>query len=384
MLKAKPFMLSAICVAVLGLTACGEDTNYVIDPAQQELIDEQQKEIDELKKNQGAGNVDTFQEQCATIGVEFEYEQEGGGDFIAAATTTETADCVSCHAADNTVGAPTNHGMGDNCANCHDNPHVDDAPIEGDPTEPTFPQPEWTGTTVAIDGKTGASGPTYYTAGSYLNADYLVAQGKVSVVRYNWTAPEEDSVSYDSLAAACEAPERQNVKALFPGEENQSYSLVKSSNSIAAKTVSTVSLWDQEFNRIETPYPNVATFGFAIKKDEEATELSERYSTDMTINLNNTCHNAIMNGDARAEWYEYDPTQSVKTSLETAARNRGARILLTTNYEKSVLLDATFSPIVTGEAGMTGDEFRQAYKDNVDAAKWCQVHFKVENIIPLG
>ncbi|QIZ78112.1 hypothetical protein [Ferrimonas lipolytica] len=405
MMIKKAFVLSAVCASVLAVTGCSEDKEYVQDPALQQEVDLLTAEVEALEKanktlaadnavleEQTSTFVSNFSEQCASIGINFDYVQPGDGDFrgaSVAAFSTVSAEvaCSDCHYADNDLGAPTNHGAGDNCESCHSNPHVEQEPIEGNPTDPTFPQPEF-GSGV-VDAETGASGPDYYTNGSYLNADYLVAQGDKSVTRYEWIEAGDDTETpLTSLAQACSTEDRQHVEEMFPND-GKAYELTSKSNSLAAKTVSTVSLYDADFQLIDAPQANVATFGYAIEKDASATELGEMYSTSMTINLNNTCHNAFMNGDARLEWYEYDPTQSVKTDLTQPARNRGARILVETDYAKSSMMRAegwTLTPVFGAQVGETlsAEEFKAAYESNAGTVTWCDLHFKVKSIIPLG
>lgn len=389
----KVLMMSAVCAAVLAVTGCNEDTEYKADPAQQEQIDKLMVENEALAKSnasleadnaklteQTSSFISNFNEQCASIGVEFDYvapEDDYRGSSISSfAAAAEEQSCNDCHSVGNDLGAPVPHNEDVACDSCHDDPHVESGPIEGNPTDPTFEQPAFA--PGAVDGETGASGPTYYTSGSYLNADFLVEQGNKSVTRYEWSTPGEDDASFTTLAQACQAVGREHVSDMFPNDGN-AYALTSKSNSLAAKSVATVSMYDDQFNKIDTPYANVAVFGFAIKKEADGSG----YFTDMFINKNNTCHNAIMNGEARLEWYEYDPTQSVKVDLTQPARNRGARIIVETDYERTQLKDFYWSgDIVGGDSGVAVTP--ENYQANFDQIGSCKLYFKVKSIIPLG
>ncbi|MBY5990885.1 hypothetical protein [Ferrimonas balearica] len=420
----KVFVMSVVCASVLAVTGCSDDTEYVQDPAQQELIDQLTAQNAQLESDKSALESDNaalqtkaesyisrFPEQCAEIGVAFDYVDpnapaEAASVALVRAMSSQILDptpgsCASCHGyegEDNSgkVGAPAPHGAFGNaetsCDTCHatDEPdsHYGDAyllahtdydpggPSEPmDPTDPTFDQPTFGGS--VVDGKTGASGPSYYGSGSYLNADYLAERinGKVYNAEWALADKEEGEEGVTTLTAACQLEGRESVLAMFP-DDGQEYVLNQFGNQIGTKTVVTVSKYTDELTGEEHQVPNVAVFGYGLRKEGDS------YFASMSINHNNTCYNAVMNGDVRLNYYEYEPMNSLKVGPNDDARNRGARILGTVDLEKTLLANAYWdfgNPVYGGSAGAIDPK----------AVDWttvgsCSLVIKVDGIIPLG
>ncbi|MCL1092707.1 hypothetical protein [Shewanella kaireitica] len=386
------FKLSLLCVSILALTGCNDDDNTDTSglEAQIAALETQNAELTSSNESLTESNnalqsdntglqakaisyISNFSEQCAEAGVKFDYVDPNAPVSSANATPSymikaaEEADCLSCHTYEAPVKVP-HADYGATCSQCHDNPHNEETPVDpGNPTDPTFTQPEKTDT--LVDGKTGASGSFYYTPASYLNADYLATRLSGSTHNFEWAEGTDEAPGVDNLAAACQLEDRQHIKAMFP-TDGKSYSLNGFSNQMGAKLISTVNKFtDEETNEIvETA--NIAIFGYGMKKE------GDDYTVSMSIGKNNTCYNAIMNGEARMSYYEYDPMLSVKHE-----RNQGARILGTIDYTKTALKSFDWVTEVPGLGA--GSSFTP---DQVDWTKVgaCSLVFKVDSIIPLG
>ncbi|QLE86985.1 hypothetical protein FLM48_19060 [Shewanella sp. Scap07] len=386
------YKLSVICLAVLALTGCNDDdntdtsglesqiaeleaSNAALNSANDTLTAENESLTADNSGLQAKAEsyISNFSEQCAEAGVSFDYidpnapvsEENVTTQFMAKAA--DETDCMSCHTYEEPIKVPhTDYGA--SCAQCHDNPHVDVPPVDpGNPTDPTFPQPDKPDS--LVDGKTGASGSFYYSPASYLNADYLASRLNGSIHNYEWAASTDEEPGVDTLAAACQLEGREHIKEMFP-TDGKSYSLNAFSNQMGAKVIATVNKFiDDETNElVETP--NVAIFGYGMKKE------GDEYTVSMSIGKNNTCYNAVMNGDARLSYYEYDPMLSVKHE-----RNQGARILGTLDYTKTSLKGFDWVTEVPGLGAGTSFTPEQVDWTKVGA---CSLVFKVEGIIPLG
>ncbi|GIU04719.1 hypothetical protein TUM4261_05460 [Shewanella sp. c952] len=384
------FKLSLLCVSILALTGCNDDDNTDTSglEAQIATLETQNSELTSSNKTLTENNdaltadntglqakavsyISNFSQQCAEAGVKFDYVDPNAPIVAASATPSymvkaaEEADCLSCHTYEAPVEVP-HADYGATCSQCHDNPHLEEAPIEGKPTDPTFTQPNPSPT--LVDGKTGASGSFYYTPASYLNADYLASRLSGSVHNFEWAEATDEAPGVDNLAAACQLEDREHIKAMFP-TDGKSYSLNGFSNQMGAKLISTVNKFtDEETNEIvETA--NIAIFGYGMKKE------GDDYTVSMSIGKNNTCYNAVMNGEARMSYYEYDPMLSVKHE-----RNQGARILATLDYTKTALKQG-WSTVLPGFGA--GENFTPAQVNWEDVGS-CSLVFKVDSIIPLG
>ncbi|MCL1097402.1 hypothetical protein [Shewanella gelidii] len=318
-----------------------------------------------------------FVTQCAAAGITFSYKDPNAPELVKAQpakAADRSTNCSDCHSYDgDDTGVTIPHGDQGDCANCHDAHSVvdPDAPT-GDATDPTFTQPEFG--SGAIDGFTGASGGAYYKSGSYLNAEWLKKQLNTQVKNYRWREAGEEETGVSTIAAACVVEGREHMLNMFP-TDGKSYVVDIKENAIGAKLVSTVNKVSGTGSSMGSTTPNIATFGFGLK------EVDGDYYANMFIGKNNTCYNIIMNGEARLSYYEYDPTQFQKTGLDTSSRNRGARILTTTDYAKTGLYGFDWYTPVEGLG--IGEAFTP---EDVDWSKVgaCNITLKVENIIPLG
>ncbi|BDY04442.1 hypothetical protein F0521_14830 [Ferrimonas sp. YFM] len=393
MMMKRKFALSLICASVVALTGCDDDDKviYKPDPETQaqlaalekensQLTDANQaleQELNDLKDNPPIKPYD-FVTQCAAAGVHFDYVDPNGGDAEVKTTVSHAAaandDCLSCHTYDGSgdTGVTPPHGDYGDCATCHEGHDGGTEPggPSGEPTDPTFEQPAFA--FGAVDGKTGASGSSYYGSGSYLNAQWLQAQLDAQVHNFRWKEAAEGETGATALAAACAMDNRQHMTEMFP-DDGKAYVIEQKDNAIGAKLVATVNRFQEEGVDVETP--NIATFGFGLK------EIEGDYYASMFIGKNNTCYNMIMNGEARLSYYEYDPAQFTKTGLEEDSRNRGARILVTTDYTRTGLFGPDWATPVPG-AGI-GEEFKPEDLDWSQVGA-CNLTLKVESIIPLG
>ncbi|MBL4912239.1 hypothetical protein JMA39_03700 [Shewanella schlegeliana] len=389
MMKAT-FKLSLLCVSILALTACdSDDTDTSGLESQIAALETKNSELTasnttlkETNSNLVSDNtslqekavsyINTFEEQCTEAGFKFDYVDPNAPvteismlpNYMAAA---EESDCLACHTYEEPIKVP-HQDFGSTCANCHDNPHSDDKPVvPGNPTDPSFPQPQPSES--LVDGKTGASGSFYYTPGSYLNADYLASRLNGSIHNFEWAQPTEDNPGVNSLEAACQLNDRQHIKQMFP-TDGKNYILSGFSNQMGAKLISTTNKFIDETTNKPVETPNIATFGYGMKKN------GNDYNVSMNIGKNNTCYNAIMNGEARFSYYEYDPMLSGKQE-----RNKGARILAKIDYTKTALKGVDW---VTEVPGLGAGENFTPDQVNWTQVGACSLVFKVESIIPLG
>ncbi|TKB54313.1 hypothetical protein [Ferrimonas aestuarii] len=392
----KKFALSLVCASMVALTGCSDDETTVyqdtpetlakveslekqngeLDAKNDELTEQNTvllAEIEELKEN---GNVKpyNFVTQCATVDINFDYVDPNAEESASVVTlAAEEQDCLSCHSYDadgGPAGVVVPHGDMGSCDTCHEG-HSDGGgePLPEDPTDPTYEQPTFAG---GVDGKTGASGYSYYGSGSYLSADWLVAQINKKVHNYRWKEAADGETSVTELAAACGLDNREHMVDMFPSD-GKAYVIEEKSNNNGASMVSTVNKFVDEGVNVETP--NIAVFGYGLKKQ------GDDYYVTMSIGKNNSCYNMIMNGEARLQYYEYDPTQFEKTGLETPSRNRGARIIATTDYVGTALKQADW---VTPVPGLdAGQDFNPVDVDWSQVGS-CSLSLKVESIIPLG
>lgn len=393
MMMKRKFALTLVCASMVALTGCSEDEKIVYKPdpeleAQLAALEKEngqlndanlalEQELNDLKENPPIKPHD-FASQCASVGIHFDYVDPNGGDTALSAPVSHVAaandDCLSCHTYDGSgsSGVTPPHADYGDCASCHEG-HSDGSEPggpTGNPTDPSFIQPAFA--PGAIDGKTGASGSAYYGSGSYLNAQWLKAQLDAQVHNFRWKEATEDESGVTDLNAACGLENRQHVTDMFPND-GKAYVIEQKDNAIGAKLVATVNRFQDEGMATETP--NIATFGFGLKEIEGA------YYANMFIGKNNTCYNIIMNGEARLSYYEYDPTQFTKTGLEENSRNRGARILVTTDYTRTGLYGPDWATPVPG-AGI-GETFKPEDLDWSQVGA-CNLTLKVESIIPLG
>ncbi|WP_028111801.1 bZIP transcription factor [Ferrimonas kyonanensis] len=398
-MKKKQLALSLVCASMVMLTGCNDDeTVYETSPemwdkleqleTENEALEQQNEQLAEQntalvaevnywKHNGSTVAPHDFTSQCAAIGIEFDYVDPNTPEAARVMAVSAVAggdDCLSCHTYDGSgdTGVTPPHGDYGDCAGCHEGHDggTDPGGPSGEPTDPTYTQPSFAAG--AVDGKTGASGASYYGSGSYLNAQWLQAQLDAQVHNYRWSEAADGDTGVSTLAAACALDNRQHMTQMFP-EDGKAYVIESKENAIGAKLVATVNKFDDNGTQVETP--NIATFGFGLK------EIEGEYYTSMFIGKNNTCYNAIMNGEARLSYYEYDPTQFAKTGLEEESRNRGARIIVSTDYTRTGLFAPDWATPVPGLGA--GETFKP---EDVDwnAVGACNLTFKVESIIPLG
>ncbi|SHG96330.1 coiled-coil domain-containing protein [Ferrimonas marina] len=430
----KAFVMSLVCASVLAVTGCNSDSdssgNADLEAELAKLQQENAQLADQnsalasdnttltadnatLKASNGAlqakaeSYISSFPQQCAEIGQPFDYVDPNAPTESAVAAANsgvidpDPGSCASCHGYEGEdnggkMGSEAPHGAFGNpdtsCDSCHatDGPdsHYGTAYLDAhteqdgtdpgnptdpvDPSDPTFEQPGFGGS--VVDGKTGASGPSYYGAGSYLNADYLLARVNGMTEQYEWKEVEGEGGA-TTLAQACQLANREHIETMFP-DDGKAYELKQFKNQLGSKTIATVSKYTDDETGVDVEVPNVAIFGYGLKKE------GDKYYASMSINHNNTCYNAVMNGDVRLNYYEYDPTQSLKVGMGDDARNRGARILGTVDLERTILGNAMWdfaNPIYGGSAG-------EIVPDQVD---WslvgsCSLVVEVEGIIPLG
>ncbi|MEZ9196907.1 hypothetical protein [Shewanella sp. 10N.286.54.B9] len=395
----KKFALSVVCASMVALTGCSDDETTVYQDTPETLakvqaLESENATLETQNTDLSEQNVELVAEvaywkeqegepynlvtQCATADIHFDFVDPNSDEAQASASIMATGgdDCMSCH--NYTDGGesgviPPHSDLGD-CANCHDG-HSDggEEPIVGNPTDPTFTQPTFN--YGVRDGKTGASGPTWYTPGSYLNADWLVKAINKQVYNYRWTEAnaEEGQTGVTELAAACGLENREHMTEMFPND-GKAYVIEEKKNNNGTQLFATVNKFEDNGEQVETP--NIAVFGWSMDKDETT---GDYYATG-TISANNTCQNIIMNGEARLTYYEYDPTQFTKTGLEEPSRNRGARILLSTDYVGTQLIENYPSAMPGFE---TGTDFKPEDVE-WDRVAWCGLKMKVESIIPLG
>uniref|UniRef100_E6XHA3 Putative diheme cytochrome c n=1 Tax=Shewanella putrefaciens (strain 200) TaxID=399804 RepID=E6XHA3_SHEP2 len=393
----KKFTLSLLCASMVVLTGCKDEEvifktspevenqlqqykvqNDALTRANTQLLaintqltstnNTLKTEIEDLKNNPIVKPYD-FASQCKMEGIEFDYVNPNSPttstQSLSINMTATTEDCTSCHNAQINPGPHPEFG---NCANCHDGHNGNGTlPPSGGPTDPTFNQPEFAAG--AIDGKTGASGASFYTPGSYLNAEWLKKQLDAQFNIYRWKEVTTGGVT--KLASACGLDNRQHMMDMFPND-GKAYEIEHKYNAIGAKLVATVNKFEEEGVKVQTP--NIATFGYGLK------EIDGSYFVTMNIMKTNTCYNAIMNGEARLSYYEYDPAALEKTGLEVPSRNRGARIITKTDYKQTSLIDLNRQPL---PGFGTGEEFTPT-DVNWDSVGSCSLYLKVENIIPLG
>jgi len=384
------FALSVICASMVMLTGCEEEQvvfktdpailgqlkelnaqNSSLTVANQQLTKrnaELTATIEDLQ-NKPQTKPTNFVEQCKTAGISFEYV-DPNLPFTSSAPAQQfaaTQECSTCHTA--TQNPPPHADFG-NCANCH-NGHSDDTPPpSGGPTDPSFEQPEFGVGGGSIDGKTGASGKTYYTPGSYLNAQYLKQQLDAQYHIYRWKAVETGGVT--TIENACNLANRQHMVDMFPND-GKAYEIEYKKNALGAKLIATVNNFDLDGKSAQSP--NIATFGYGLQ------QIDGDYFVSMSIGKSNTCYNVIMNGEARLSYYEYDPAELEKTGLQTASRNRGARIIVKTDYVKTGLQGLDWQTAIPGLG--QGENFAPTDVDWSQVGA-CKLMLKVENIIPLG
>lgn len=397
MMKRK-FTMTLLCASMIAMTGCNDDeTIYKPDPniesklqkltdengalttrnsqlttTNSQLLENNQRlttEVNDLK-NSPTIQAHDFISQCKIIGTDFDFVNPNADvnevNTAAIQTLAVSTDCKSCHGASN----PPPHADYGDCKNCHEG-HADTPEPElptGGPTLPTFAQPAFL--PGVIDGKTGASGSTFYTPGSYLNAQWLYRQLNAQFHIYRWKEVSTGGVI--KLEEACQLAQRQHMVDMFPND-GKAYEIEHKNNAIGAKSIATVNKFQEDGKAVETP--NIATFGYGLK------EIDGAYFVTMNIGKGNTCHNIIMNGEARLSYYEYDPAQVEKTGLAIPSRNRGARIIAKTDYERTGLLSADWATAVPGLG--VGETFKP------EDVKWedvgaCNLMLKIENIIPLG
>lgn len=390
MMMNKKFALSLVCASMVILTGCEDEEiifktppevqnqlqqyktqNEALTNANTQLTNANMSlkaEIEELKNNPIIKPYD-FASQCKTVGIDFDYvnpnSPDDKTDHAPVKRVAATTDCTSCHNAQSSNPGP--HPQYGNCAQCHTNPHDTTPPPSGGPNDPTFDQPSFMAG--AVDGKTGASGSTFYTPGSYLNAEWLKKQLDAQFNIYRWIPVEAGGVT--QLAAACQLAKREHMVDMYPND-GKAYEIEHKYNALGAKLVATVNKFEEQGVQVQTP--NIATFGYGLK------EIDGAYFVTMNIMKNNTCYNAIMNGEARLSYYEYDPAAFEKTGLELPSRNRGARIITKTDYKQTSLSDPNRQPIPGFSAG---EDFKPA-DVNWDNVGSCSLTLKVESIIPLG
>ncbi|WP_282167013.1 hypothetical protein [Shewanella japonica] len=394
----KTFKLSVLCIAMLGLTACSDDDtdtsglenqieqleaqnaelntkNTELTAANDSLVEDNANLVtkaDELQ-TKAVGYISTFAHQCAEEGVNFDYiDPNAPADeepLVAAfASAMASDDCMSCHNYEGSDPANVPHGDYGTCSNCHDSPHEETPPVDpGDPQDPTFPQPEPDDT--LVDGKTGASGSFYYGTGSFLNADYLAQRLNGSIYNYEWKEVSDGSGA-KTLKTACGLQNREYMADMFPNDGKE-YQLSAIKNQMGAKLVTTVNKFtdDETAEMVETP--NVAIFGYGMKLEDNG-----NYYVSMSIGKNNTCYNAVTEGEARLAYYEYSPMLSAKFE-----RNMGARILGTIDYERTALKGFDWVTEVPGLGA--GEDFTPSDVDWTKVGA-CSLVIKVDSIIPLG
>jgi hypothetical protein len=393
-------LMMLVCSPLVLMTGCGEDTvnetsqevldelallktdNSELSVKNSKLADEKVKlaedkaalllEVGDLKDGMLAPY--DFTTQCASIDVDFDYLNPNAKEVVQVAKSNvglTGESCLSCHTYDGSGYAgviPPHTDYGD-CAGCHAPHTTTPGDLVGSPTDPTHEQPVFK--PGAIDGKTGASGLSYYSTGSYLNAEWLVAAVSSKIQNYRWAEAAED-VGVTTLAQACVVENREHMKNMFPND-GKAYMVESAGNYAGAKLIATVNKYVENGVMVETP--NVATFGWGVKN------IDGEYFSSVFIGKNNTCFNAIMNGNARLSFYEYDETQFTKTGFEEDSRNRGARLIVTTDYTRTGLFADDWATPVPG-AGI-GEAFAPEDIDWNQVGA-CNITFKVEKIIPLG
>jgi len=397
----KKLLITLMCSSLVVMTGCSEDTVYetsqeVLDQlaqletanselgAQNSLLtDEKAKlaqekaalelEVGDLKDGMLAPY--DFSTQCADIDVAFDYLDPNAKETAPlpkANVGVAGDDCLSCHTYDGSGNAgiiPPHNDYGD-CTGCHAPHATTPGDLTGNPTDPTYAQPVFR--PGAIDGKTGASGLSYYGSGSYLNAEWLEAAVNTKIHNYRWTEAAEEESGVTTLAQACVVEKREHMKDMFPND-GKAYVVETSGNYLGGKLVATVNKYIENGVAVETP--NVATFGWGMKN------INGEYFSSVFIGKNNTCYNAIMNGGARLSYYQYDETQFTKTGFDEDSRNRGARLIVTTDYTRTGLFAADWATPVPGVG--IGEPFAPADVDWSQVGA-CNITFKVEKIIPLG
>ncbi|NKF49214.1 hypothetical protein G3R49_01305 [Shewanella sp. WXL01] len=415
------FKLSLVCASIFALTACGSDdtdTTYLEEQIQtleaqnEKLAKEKasvQAESDQYRdqaaelaatnnqlQEKAVGYISNFQEQCAEVGVNFDYENPNPDNpyinngktpdmlralsaLPAAAMPSQPADhegrdnntCTGCHSAQ----APDQH-FGENCTSCHTvaepgpDPEPEPEPDPGAPGVATHPEGATDGDGwAAFDAYTGASAGTFYYAkdnASFLNAEYLNTRfGKMNTF-YEW---KESSNGTSDVKTACGMPNREHITTMFP-DDGKSYELSEYSNFKGAATFIT----QREENG--ESIASAATFGPGMHKGEDG----EFYVT-MLITKNNTCKNLVNNNKGEIHYYEFDTRSNVKLgSPDLGARNAGARIQVSTDYAESELRSFDWFTPVYGGNGQTFDPTTVDW-NTVGA---CSLSLKVEVIYPLG
>ncbi|WP_299572227.1 hypothetical protein [uncultured Shewanella sp.] len=405
----KQFKLSLICASILALTACNDDDTVTIDPnpdleVQIAELTEQNQQLDEANKDlteanltladaneeldgKAASFVSTFQEQCANIGVNFEYENPNpdspyvnNGKSPEASLIgvfgmpeipfehNEGSTCTSCH----TDG----HDSGMACDTCHSfaaEPVEPTDPVEPvDPTDPGAPDMPTHPADGNWDSYTGASnvGTFYYNAdgASFVNAAFLETRMGKQNTFYEWKeAAEGEGVA--TLKTACGLENREFITHEYP-EDGKSYTLNSYSNFKGASTFTTFRMEEG------TPIASSATFGPGMSLEDDG-----EYYIDLFITKNNTCKNLITNGRGEVHYYEYDTRSNVKKgSPDMGPRNAGARIQVTADLHKSVLKSFDWFTPVYGADGQSFDP--QAV--DWDTVGSCDLKLKVQVIYPLG
>lgn len=397
----KKLLATLICSSLVLMTGCNDDTvektsqdvldklaqleatnselttqNDQLNDAQIKLAKEKadlQLAIGELKDNMLQPY--DFSTQCAEIDVAFDYIDPNTkeAELVLKANVGVAGDeCLSCHTYDGTgeSGVTPPHSDYGDCAGCHAPHSAPPADLVGNPTDPTYTQPIFK--PGAIDGKTGASGLSYYTTGSFLNAKWLEDAVNTKIHNYRWTEATEANTGATTLAQACVMENREHMTEMYPND-GKAYVIETADNYLGSKLVATVNKYVENGVTIETP--NVATFGWGLKN------INGDYFSSVFIGKNNTCYNAIMNGNARLSYYQYDETQFAKTGFDEDSRNRGARLIVTTDYTRTGLFAADWATPVPG-AGI-GETFDPKDIDWNQVGA-CNITFKVEKIIPLG
>ncbi|MBW3141193.1 hypothetical protein KUV56_16980 [Ferrimonas balearica] len=379
----KPLVLSLTCIAVLGLGACSDDNDdsalraeierlTTANEALQEETVQLQEQADALQAK-AESYISTFQQQCSEAGVKFDYVDPNaptvnayGQTILFADAAPRSNDCTSCHTAGGS--APDPHPDYGTCTTCHGSDYHDDTPPvdPGDPQSPTHPiDPN------LPDALSGASGDPFYESSSYLNADYLATRLTGMYQYYEWAPAGEEETGVTTLADACQLENRQHIEATFP-TDGEAYVLKGYSNQMGVKTVVTVNKVDKDTGApLLEEQPNTAIFGYNLTKGTDG-----KYRTTMNImGGNNTCYNAVMNGDVRFHYYEYEHRLSGK-----ADRNKGARLLGTLDYTATSLSGLNYQPLPGFGAGENFDPADVPW----DQVGMCTLVTEIHTIAPLG
>ncbi|MCG9731126.1 hypothetical protein L1D44_15110 [Shewanella sp. Isolate13] len=410
----KTFKLSLVCASIFALTACGsDDTDTTHLEEQIQTLEAQNDKLTKEKasvqsesdqyRNQAAeltatnnqlqekavGYISNFQEQCAEVGITFDYENPNPENpYINNGKTPELLMARSYSIVNSMPNQPNNHEGRDNstCTNCHSEQVPDKhfgenctschnfaEPEPTDPVTPTEPGAPGNPTHPADgnwDGLTGASAPStfyYNTDGaSFVNAEYLNTRLGKQNTFYEW---KESSDGTSDVKSACGLANREHITTMFPND-GKPYELAEYKNFKGAATFITQRKENGE------SIASAATFGPGMHKGEDG----EFYVT-MLIGKNNTCKNLVNNSKGEIHYYEFDTRSNVKLgSPELGARNAGARIQVSTDYAQSQLNSFDWSTPVYGANGEAFDP--TAVDWNTVGA--CSLTLKVEVIYPLG